>query len=168
MGVSHDSVQQQLQHLGISVPWYYSGELAILSGALMQDEHIHALLPGRYESSLAMLVATNKRLLFVDKKPFTAIVEDIPYDTILEVDHGMRLIEGRLTVHTRSRTLLMHNWNAKRITGFAAYLKAHIVHLREHLHFAHMDMSVNTATPKQRPERLSGGFLPGVQRVDIG
>jgi membrane protein YdbS with pleckstrin-like domain len=58
------------------------------------------VVDGRYNDGFGILVATDRRLVFVDKGLFSLKVEDFPYDRILSVEAKTGMVMGQLTVHT--------------------------------------------------------------------
>ena len=90
-------IQSQLTKLGIRLSRWFTPELKELQQILMDDEKIIAAAPGRYFNGLALLVATDQRLLLVDKRTFFMTVEDTRYDMISEIDFSSKFYD--MTVH---------------------------------------------------------------------
>ncbi len=93
-------VQGQLRRVGADQNFWGKPELAELPKIMIQGEVIEHVRHGHYAGGFATLVATNHRLLLVDKKPFFLNVEDIRYDMIAEVDYGHQILGA--TIHVRS------------------------------------------------------------------
>jgi hypothetical protein len=70
----------------------------------MNDENIIALTCGRYFGSFALLVATDQRLLLIDKRVFFMTIEDSRYDMISEIDFNMQVYAANLTIYTMNKT----------------------------------------------------------------
>jgi len=70
----------------------------------MNDETIVALACGRYFGSFALLVATDQRLLLIDKRVFFMTIEDSRYDMISEIDFNMQVYAANLTIYTMNKT----------------------------------------------------------------
>jgi len=70
----------------------------------MNDEKIIALACGRYFGSFALLVATDQRLLLIDKRVFFMTIEDSRYDMISEIDFNMQMYAANLTIYTMNKT----------------------------------------------------------------
>lgn len=66
-----------------------------------QDEHIKAVVYGRRGVDSVMLVATDKRIIFFDKKPYLTDSDELPYDMVSGVDYGSSGIFSTVTLHTR-------------------------------------------------------------------
>jgi Bacterial PH domain len=65
------------------------------------DEHILSVIYGRYSGGEGELVATNERILFVDKKPLFVKTEDVPYNTISGILHSAGGLFASITLQTR-------------------------------------------------------------------
>ncbi len=139
---SYKSVVDQLEQLGIRHGRIFKGEVRVLSRLLMPDERIEQFMTGRYDSGPAILVATNLRLLLVDKKPFNLTIEDIPYDMISEVEYCMRALNANITVHSISKTLHMTSFRQSLLRRFAGFVQARIMQIRAN--------NSSTQSPAQR------------------
>jgi hypothetical protein len=105
--ISPIQVRKQLDKIGIGNLPLCRAELKELPLLLIPGEEIESLLAGRYVSGYAIMVATNHRLLIVDKKFGGGLIfEDIPYDMIAEVQFVHTPLATQLTVHARSKQFL--------------------------------------------------------------
>lgn len=96
-------IQAQLTALGVRLSRWFTPELKELQQILMDDEKIIAAAPGRYFGGYALLVATDLRLLLVDKRTFFMTVEDIRYDMVSEVDFSTRIYDVTVHIHTLNK-----------------------------------------------------------------
>jgi hypothetical protein len=99
----------------------------------MDDEEIISLACGRYFGSFALLVATNQRMLLIDKRVFFMTIEDIRYDMISEIDFNMQQVyAANLTVHTMNKT---HKFtsikNKRQLRELATYTQKRVWELRQ-------------------------------------
>src|ERR1700690_4438056 len=67
--VSKKSVVEQLKKIGFKHEAWGRGEVRELHNILIPDEEIVECVNGIYEGGFALLVATNVRVLLIDKKP---------------------------------------------------------------------------------------------------
>lgn len=104
-------IQSQLTRLGIRLTRWFNPELKELQRILMDNEKIIAAAPGRYFSGLALLVATDQRLLLIDKRTFFMTVEDTRYDMVSEVDFSTRFYDSTVHIFTLNK---QHNFTSIR------------------------------------------------------
>jgi hypothetical protein len=98
----------------------------------MDDEKIVAAAPGRYFSGLALLVATDQRLLLIDKRAFFMNVEDTRYDMISEINFGSRLYDASVHIYTLNK---QHNFTSMRykhqLRDLTNYIQQRVWELRQ-------------------------------------
>ncbi len=129
----HQSViHARMSQLGIKVSSWYKPELKELSLLLMDNEEIISLLTGRYYGGFALLVATDRRLLLIDKKTMFMSLEDIRYDMISEIDYSSRVFDATITVFTVNKqhkfTSMKHKDQMRHLTVF---VQKRIMELRQ-------------------------------------
>ena len=101
----HPSViEARLGELRFKCSRWFKAEVSELQHVLMEHEKIIALACGRYFGSFALLVATDQRLLMIDKRVFFMNMESTPYDMISEIDYNAQSIYANLTVYTVNKT----------------------------------------------------------------
>ena len=114
--VSKQSVDEQLRHLGFSLNGWGRAEIRELPRILLPGEEIYELVNGMYEGGFALAVATDVRLLLVDKKPMNYLtVEDIRFDMINEIDYSHRLLGAHIRVATGFKELMFRSYNQRRL-----------------------------------------------------
>lgn len=122
--VSAKSVQKQLKRLNFSPKSWGRAEVNELSKILLPDEEIYELANGVYENGVALLVATNFRLLLVDKKPLNFLnVEDLRFDMINEIDYSHRLMGASICVTTGNKTLNFRSLNQARLRKLIGHVQ---------------------------------------------
>ncbi len=94
---SPDRIQEQLMKIGISKsssPAIWGRrEIAELPAIIQEDEEMFGLVQGVYNGGQGILVATNKRLLFIDKGLIYGLkVEDFGLDKITSVQYESGLL----------------------------------------------------------------------------
>src|SRR5829696_5023635 len=99
--VSKDTVEKQLKKLRFNLNGWGQSEARELPGILLDDEKIFELVNGIYDGGFALLVATDVRVLLVDKKPLNYLtVEDFRFDMINEMDYSHRLLGAQINIAT--------------------------------------------------------------------
>ena len=106
------------------------GELKRLPDILGKDELPEMIMPGNYDdreglqvSRMAnlrqgLLVATDRRLIFVDKEMGSLKVDDFPYDEISYVESSTGTLSGEITVHVSGNKEVFggDTWRVQRLT----------------------------------------------------
>lgn len=101
----HPSViEARLGEIGFRTSRWFKAEINELQHILMDDEKIISLACGRYFGSFALLVATDQRLLMIDKRVFFMTIEDTRYDMISEIDYNAQAYNATVTVYTMNKT----------------------------------------------------------------
>lgn len=129
--VTRKAIEQQLKRLGIAIKSWGSAEINELQHILTPEESITGLVHGWYDNGFATLVATDQRLLLIDKKPFFLTVEDVRYDMIAEVDFNGRLVDATIIVNTINKTLRFTTFRQKRLRGLCSYVQQRVMQLRQ-------------------------------------
>ncbi|HWB38807.1 MAG TPA: PH domain-containing protein [Candidatus Saccharimonadales bacterium] len=114
--VSKKSVQEQLKKLDFKPHGWGKAEVGELHNILLPDEEIYDLVNGIYEGGFALLVATDIRVLLIDKKPLNFLtVEDLRFDQINELDYSHRLLGANITIASGSKTMKFRSYNQQRL-----------------------------------------------------
>jgi hypothetical protein len=114
--VTKDSVEKQLKRIGFNQHGWGRGEILELPNVLLPDENIFECVNGVYEGGFAILLATDVRLLLVDKKPLNFLnIEDMRFDMINELDYSHRLFGAHITVSAGAKTLKFTSYNQQRL-----------------------------------------------------
>jgi len=150
MAHSYEDVVNQLQLLGIKPGRVFLGEIRVLPSILLDDEVIQQYMSGRYDAGPAILVATNRRLILIDKKPFNLTIEDIPYDMISEVEYSVQAFNAYITIHSISKTMHMMSFRQSALTKFAGFVQARVMQLR-----ANNQGQINPLQQRARPQFYS-------------
>lgn len=124
--VAAEKVYNRLEALHFNLHGWGRSEARELPKILLPDEEIYDLVNGVYEGGFALLVATNIRILLVDKKPLNYLtVEDLRFDMISEIDYSHRVIGANVSVSTGSKNLRFMSFNQQRLRK----LTTHVQHI---------------------------------------
>jgi len=134
--VHRSLIDARLSKLGIKKTLICWAEIRELARILMDDEQIINLVSGRYHGGFAVLVATDQRLLLVDKKPLYLTLEDTRYDMISEVDISARLFDATVTIFTVNRQHRFTTIRQYRLRELVAYVQRRVMEFRHYQHLA--------------------------------
>lgn len=122
--VSSESVIQQLKNINFNVHGWGRTEAHELPNIMMPDEEIYEVVNGIYEGGFALLVATNFRVLLIDKKPLNYLtIEDLRFDMISEIDYAHRLMGARISISTGSKNLNFTSYNQSRLRKLISHVQ---------------------------------------------
>ena len=143
--VSKQNIEEQLKNIKFYTRSWNRAETHELADIILPDEEIYECVNGWYEGGIALLVATNIRVLLIDKKPFKFLsLEDVRFDTINQIDYGRRFLDAHIIISAGMRDLTFRSYNKDRLRKLInhvqhrmAEIKAeqsdHSVSQREHL-----------------------------------
>lgn len=121
------SIQQQLKALKFGGSPWNQAEIKELPKIIHDDEKISECVNGYYEGGFALLVATEMRVLLIDKKPLNYLtVEDLRFDMINEIDYSHRLMGATITISTGSKTLKFKSYNQPRLRHLIELVQQHM------------------------------------------
>lgn len=114
--VSQKSITAQLKKIGFSQHAWGRAEVRELPNIILPEEEIFECVNGTYEGGFALLVATDVRVLLIDKKPFNYLtVEDLRFDMINEIDYNHRAFGAYVDISTGNRDLKFRSYNQPRL-----------------------------------------------------
>lgn len=123
--VTEELVAKQLQRIGFNDRGWGRSEIKELPHILMSEEHIYEVANGIYEGGFALLVATDVRVLLVDKKPLNYLtVEDLRFDMISEIDYSHRLFGARISISTGTKNLKFTSYNQPRLRKLIGHVQS--------------------------------------------
>lgn len=130
--VSRHAIEQQLHRIGFNPFTWGRSEVSELCNIMMDDEVIIECVNGEYNNGFALFVATNHRVLLVDKKPFLYLtVEDVRFEQISDFNFRNRFLSAAVTIATSNKTLQFISYNKKRLRRFITCVQRRVVELRE-------------------------------------
>src|SRR5437868_7095679 len=104
--VSKKSVEKQLKRIGFKANAWGRKEVAELPNIILPGEEIFECVNGIYEGGFALLLASDIRVLLVDKKPLNYLtVEDLRFEQINEIDYYHRIIGAHISIASGPKTL---------------------------------------------------------------
>ena len=93
----------ELRKVGLTNPRPHMSIIKALAKYLHSTESIGGVVYGRYGSGtgFAWLVATDKRIILIDKKPLFETVDELTYDIISGIKFTRAGFYGTVILHTR-------------------------------------------------------------------
>jgi hypothetical protein len=119
-------IQAQLRRIGFRGGFLGRAEINELPRILMPGEQIHQVVIGWYKGGMALLCATDQRVLLIDKKVFFLTVEDVRYDLIAEVMYQYRLMDSTIVLTYAPKSLQFTCWNQAKMRQLASYVQQQV------------------------------------------
>jgi hypothetical protein len=129
--VSLQTIDAQLTKVGMKNRFFGRPEVRELCHILAPGEVIQHATIGQYEGGFGLILATDRRILLVDKKPWFLTMEDIRYDMVSEVDFYGRLLDATVTIVTVNKSLTFTSWKKDRLRQLVHYIQHRVMQLRQ-------------------------------------
>lgn len=129
--VSLQEIDAQLERVGMKNRFFGRPEVKELCHIMAPGETIQHAVNGQYEGGFAMIIATDRRILLIDKKPWFLTMEDIRYDMVQEVDYYARLLDASVTIITFNKQLHFRSWRQARLRELVRYIQQRVMDLRQ-------------------------------------
>lgn len=100
-------VRFELQKAGVGRYGLLKAESRYLPFILQDDEHIGGVVYGLSEVGSVMLIATDKRVIYLDRKMLFTVLDEFPYDVITGLRISMQGPFSNLTLHTRNKDYIL-------------------------------------------------------------
>ena len=120
-------VMQELKEVGVTSLGLWSLESRYLPRALHSDEHIAAVIYGYSEADFIMLVATGRRIIYLDKQPLNIIEHEIHYTEITGLECDSAGFGVRITLHTKAQDYTIRALNPTCVQRFVRYVQHRLV-----------------------------------------
>lgn len=121
-------IRKELKEVGMTFYGFMKLETDHLPELIHNDEHIKGVVYGRLEKTLdsVMLVATDKRILFVDYKPFFKNSDEITYEVVAGIKMTTIGPFAGVVLHTRVQEYGLRFVNIHCANVFVDYIENHI------------------------------------------
>lgn len=116
-------VRDELRKCGVTSYGMHKGETRRLPALIHEEEKIGGAIYGWCDSGSALLVATNRRVIFIDWKPMYTTTDEISYDVVAGVSYGHQSVVATVCLHTRIGDYTMRYVNLKSAKKFIHYLE---------------------------------------------
>jgi len=129
---SQEDINAQIKKIGAG-GLLHRKEVKELPHVLWENELLEKLVQGFYNNGTGILVATDKRLIFMDKGLIYGLrVEDFPYDKITSIQYKTGLLLGEITIFASGNNATIQNIQKGDVKPFAEYVRARITAKMEH------------------------------------
>lgn len=124
-------IKDELRSVGVSKYGQSKFAVRYLPRIIYPDEHIVGAVYGRSGTdgffkrlNEVMFVATDRRIILVDRKPGFADVKEFTYDVLSGIERITAGFSSAVTLFTKIGNFNIHNANPKCVETFTAYVEA--------------------------------------------
>ncbi len=125
-----NEVQAQLISLDNHFRFIGISELKQLACALQPGEQIMDCLKGWHDGTIAVMCATDKRLIIVDKNTTKDCCEEIDYVGISEIRHHDRGWSSSIHVYVPGKVYEFISWHIKRLKNLHSFMGRHLAYVK--------------------------------------
>lgn len=129
-----ERIERELHNAGVYHSQRHPFTSNYLPRAIHDDEHIMAAVFGRRKESEGffgfvegMLVATNKRVIFLDHRPGYTTMDEIAYDNVSGINLSTTLLYASVTLFTKIANYKLSFANHTAAQKFTEYIEAHTI-----------------------------------------
>lgn len=121
-------IAKELREAGMTTYGFLRFETSYLPNIIQEEEHIKGVVYGRLEGTIdsVMLVATDRRILFLNCKPFYKDWDDITYEVVAGVRISLAGPFAGVMLHTRVRDFTVRYVNIKCAKRFVDYIGSYV------------------------------------------
>lgn len=116
-------VIEELKKAGVTRYGLSHAESKYLPQIIHNDEHIGGVVYGRYAMDFVMLVATDKRIIYLMKKPFFSKIDELTYDVVSGVKNSNAVLFSTVTLHTRIQDYVIKFVNPGCASKFVKFIE---------------------------------------------
>lgn len=167
--VRHENrIKEELREADITPLGKYRFSGTYLPQIIHPDEHIEAAVFGRHKESEGffgvvegMLVATDRRVIFVDHRPGYTTMDEFTYDVVSGVNVSRTLLNSSVTLYTKVSNYHLSFVSSKSARRFADFIESRIEAIAR---------PAEMKTPASRPYEtiLSGEALAFLENYEVG
>ena len=117
-------IKQELKDAGVSRYGLAKMESKYLPSIIHEDEHIKGVVYGKIDFLSSMLIATDRRILYINREPMVSTMDEVTYDMVGGVKFNKAGLFGSITLHTRIQDYVIRYVNIKSGQKFIKYLES--------------------------------------------
>ncbi len=119
-----ERVINELKQAGVTKYGLFRSESKYLPKLIHEEEHIGGVVYGRVGIDFTMLVATDRRVLYFQSKPFYSNTDEVTYDVVSGVKNSDAVLFSSVTLHTRVRDYTINYANVRCARQFVKYIES--------------------------------------------
>jgi hypothetical protein len=124
-------LDNRLRQPSLRFRFFGRSEIRELNHILEKDEHVHHCAFGFYQGGSGILVATNNRILLVDKRPFYLNIEDFRYEQISKTVLLTQFLQGTIYIQSRIKKLVFRSISDERLRNIKDFISGKVYEVQE-------------------------------------
>ena len=120
--VAQRTLDYQLKRLKLHFRIFGRSEVKELRKLLRPEEIIHDCVRGYYQGGAALLVATNERVLLIDKRPLYLNLEELAYNRIKDVQFVPKFLQGTMHIRAGHKVISFRTVRDARLKRICEYI----------------------------------------------
>lgn len=124
-------IMNELKAAGVSKYALWTQESRYLPKIIHDDEHIGGVVYGHHEDGFAMLIATERRVIFLDTKPLFKNEDEIDYNVVIGVNFSHAGFGSTVILHTHIKDYPIRTMNRRCAERFVRFIESRRI---EHVH----------------------------------
>lgn len=124
--MKEQAIQQAIKQIDGVNKFMSRKEIKELPNILWENELPEALATGMYGNHKGIVVATDRRAIFIDKGLISLTVEDFPYERISSIEYHTGMLLGSITIYTSGNKAEIKQVPKAEVRPFAEFLRARI------------------------------------------
>lgn len=122
-----DEIIEEIKSIDTVKNVHNKREVKELPNILWENEHIEHIAPGFYSGGWGIVVATNERLLIIDKGITGSLkVEDFPYSKINSIQFKTGMLMGEIEIFSSGNKAKIDNIDKKLVRNLAEHVRSKI------------------------------------------
>ena len=117
-------IRRELVDAGVTVYGLIKAESRYLPKVLHDGEKIESVIYGQHHSSSVMIVATNERIIVLDKKPMAVRCDEVSYEVVSGIGIKIGFIFAEVILHTAITNFDMKWVNMRCAEKFVKHIEA--------------------------------------------
>ncbi len=118
-----ERIKEELSAAGVSAYGLLKAESRFLPQIIHPEEHIKAVVYGQHNNGSAMLIATEERIIFLDKKPTVAIRDDLMYSAVTGMEFDVHTLFATVVLQTTVGNYVIRYANIHCAEAFSNYVE---------------------------------------------
>lgn len=118
-----ERVANELKGLGVTKWGLFRIESRYLPNFIHPAEHIEAVIYGQHTTGYAVLAATDRRVVFLNKRALFSTEDEVGYDSVTGVTLNRTRFNSKVTLYTRVKEYTLKTSNAKCAQDFVDFIE---------------------------------------------